>query len=132
MSRCSVIRAISRRAAASWVWSSASGGGGKGLFPSIKPVGLETELSGNHRGRLATVEPILQRFALEGFTEFTADFDWCLVHGLDGSLFTQFSVRRFEAPSFVLPVAWRVVEPQNLPAFATSLTSANDFVSRLH
>lgn len=33
----------------------------------------------------------------EGFVEFTARFDRCLVHGLGGSLFTQFPVRQFEA-----------------------------------
>jgi len=41
----------------------------------------------------------LERFALESCIEFTADFNRCLVHGLDGSLFTQFSVRQFEAAS---------------------------------
>jgi hypothetical protein len=45
--------------------------------------------------------PVFQRGALEGFIEFTADFDGCLIHGLDGSLFTQFSVRQFEAPSLL-------------------------------
>ena len=69
------------------------------MFPGIKPVGFEAEFPGDHSGRLATGEPILQRFALEGFSEFTADLNRCLVHGLDGSLFTQFSVRQFEAAS---------------------------------
>ena len=66
------------------------------MFPGIKPVGFEAEFPGDHRGRFATVEPILQCFPLEGFIEFTADFNRCWVHGIKLSLFTQFSVRQFE------------------------------------
>ena len=41
-------------------------------------------------------------FALMGFIEFTPDFDRCLFHGLELSLFTLFPVRQFEATSLKL------------------------------
>src|ERR1035437_7993750 len=58
-----------------------SGGGGEVLLPGIKPVGFEAQFLRDHRGRLATAMPVLERFALEGFIEFTTDFNRCLVHG---------------------------------------------------
>jgi hypothetical protein len=56
-------------------------GGGEVLLPGIKPVGFEAQFLRDHRGRLATAMPVLERFALEGFIEFTTDFNRCLVHG---------------------------------------------------
>src|ERR1035437_8434451 len=58
-----------------------SGGGGEVLLPGIKPVGFEAQFLRDHRSRLATAMPVLERFALEGFIEFTTDFNRCLVHG---------------------------------------------------
>ena len=55
------------------------------------------QLLGDHFRRLAAGKPVVNGFAFEGLIEFTADFDGCLVHVLAGSLFTQFTVRQFEA-----------------------------------
>src|ERR1017187_3850317 len=72
-------------------------GGGKALLPSIEPVAVDSQLLGDHFSGLATGKPVVNGFTFERFIEFTANFDCCLVHGLVGSLFTQFSVRQFEA-----------------------------------
>src|SRR5580700_7688115 len=74
-------------------------GGGKGLLPRIEPVGFESQFLGDHFSRLAALQPVQDRFTFKRFIEFAADFDWCLVHGLVLSLFTQFSVRQYEATS---------------------------------
>ena len=74
-------------------------GGGKTMLPSIEPVGIESQFLGDHFSGLTALKPVQDRFTFERFVEFAADFDKCLVHGLEGSLFTQFSVRQFEAAS---------------------------------
>src|SRR5208282_1451342 len=95
-------------------------GGGKALPPSIKPVGPQAQFLGNHGNGLAATKPVLDGFAFERFVEYTAGFDSVCVHGLVGSLFTQFPVRQFEATSASPPgegesssVCWRIVSCQN-------------------
>ena len=78
---------------------SPSVGGGKAMLPSVEPVGIESQFLGDHFSGLTALKPVQDRFTFECFVEFAADFDRCLVHGLDDSLFTQFSVRQFEATS---------------------------------
>src|SRR5438552_17452203 len=73
--------------------------GGDQLSPRIKEGGVDAQLLPNHRSGLAAVEPVQDRFAFEGFVEFPALSDRCLFHWFGLSLFTQFSVRQFEATS---------------------------------
>jgi hypothetical protein len=72
--------------------------GGEALFPSIEPVGLETQFLGHDLGGLAALEPVLDRFPFECFIELTTDFDRCLLHLLF-HCFTRFTVRQFGATS---------------------------------
>src|SRR3569623_3074355 len=72
---------------------------GKARFPGIEQVGLKAQFLGDHLRGLAAGEPVLDRFAFERFIKFTTDFDRCLFHGLELSLFAQFPVRQFEATS---------------------------------
>ena len=74
-------------------------GGGKALFPGIEQVGLKAQFLGDHLRGLAAGKPVLNRLAFERFIEFTTDFDRCLFHGLELSLFAQFPVSQFEATS---------------------------------
>src|SRR5690242_19580241 len=45
------------------------------------------------------MQPVLDRFAFEGFVEFPTLWDRCLFHWFDRSLSTRFSVRQFGATS---------------------------------
>ena len=57
----------------------------------------EAQFLGNHFRGFAARKPVLDGFTFERFIESTAGLGGCLGHGLDGSLFTQSSVRQFEA-----------------------------------
>src|SRR5580692_11782877 len=56
--------------------------GGEALFPSVKPLGVKTQLLGDHSSGLTALEPVLDCFTFECFVEFTTDFDRCLLHVL--------------------------------------------------
>src|ERR1700734_1650913 len=100
-------------------------GGGKGLLPRIEPVGFESQFLGDHFRRLAALQPVEDRFSFKRFVEFAADFDWGLVHVLVLSLFTQFSVRQFEATSIVQNVIFKNgITQSNKDAKETGLTKA--------
>jgi hypothetical protein len=73
------------------------------LLPVIKQVRAQSQFVGYHCGGLATIKPVLNRFAFESLVEFAAGFDRCFFHGLDRSLFAHFPVRQFEATSGLLP-----------------------------
>src|SRR2546421_12168479 len=73
--------------------------GGDQLSPGVEQVRVDAQFLSNHFSGLAAVEPVLDRLAFEGFVEFPALSDRCLFHWFDHSLFTQFSVRQFEATS---------------------------------
>jgi hypothetical protein len=48
---------------------------GKAFLPSVKPVRMRAEFLGNYLSGLAAGEPVLHRFRLERFLEFTTGFD---------------------------------------------------------
>src|SRR6266699_1585695 len=73
--------------------------GGDQLPPGIKQIGVDAQLLTNHRSGLAALQPVGDRFAFKGLIEFPPFSDRCLFHGFCLSLFTQFSVRQFEATS---------------------------------
>src|SRR2546426_3992498 len=75
------------------------------MLPGVEPVGSQSQLLGNHRRGLAAGEPVLDGFTFEGFIEFTTGLDGYLCHGLVRLLFTQSSVRQFEATSS--SISWR-------------------------
>src|ERR1035437_5389954 len=90
-----------------------SGGGGEVLLPGIKPVGFEAQFLRDHRGRLATAMPVLERFALEGFIEFTTDFNRCLVHGTSFHCSPNSPSVNSKQPqkrSFQKPINWRKLQ----------------------
>ncbi|HKW29136.1 MAG TPA: hypothetical protein VJT54_07365, partial [Verrucomicrobiae bacterium] len=66
------------------------------------------------------LEPVLDGFAFKRFIEFTADFYGDCVHGLMGSLFTQFSVRQIGATSARLDLPDGRSQNQDLPMAISS------------
>jgi hypothetical protein len=77
--------------------SPAAPAGGQAVLPGIKQAALKAQFLCDYLGGFAARQPVLDGFTLEGFIEFTADFNKGLFHGLDVSLSAHSPVRQFEA-----------------------------------